>query len=465
MVNVTVNPSDFSFNATRTNNGQVVNTPVVVNLNLTQTGGTGDTYSLMFNTSSTGTFKYGGITYTAGQVIPFVIGASTGEYIGSVSGNHNITFTATNQLNISKTANVTLSYINNDFTLSSSGDGSLFVNQTKDFNVFLSQLIPDPSLTYQVKYTFDSGTNGNGTITNGGIPVALGTYQPITLGSSQLTFLGTGAGTVNLLIEVKNSNGLLKSTVVMFDVKTIPFTFTLVSKEPTYFLNEAAPVVLNLAESNVSNTDYEMKYVLSSGSANVTYNGVSQIVNQWNDVNVGLLSPDITALSENNLVILFSVRNKITQEIKTLSVSLNAYKKPSLSNIRTGRSDGNSYNCGGGECSYWHNHYITYTSSKSTKATISSVSITLNFGNSPLNNGSLGTKTYDVTNLVLSSVNETNDSRSSSRIGYMNFQNFSSEIGGNWWFNLRPYTIKITDSNGYSTEYTSSFTDNLMDFQ
>lgn len=387
-----------------------------------------------------------------------------GNILGSVSGNHNITFTATNQLNISKTANVSLSYINNDFTLSSSGDGTLFVNQTKDFNVFLSQLIPDPSLTYQVKYSFDSGTTGNGTITNGGSLVPLGTYQPIALGSNLLTFNASALGIVNLLIEVKNSNGLLKSTVVMFDVKTIPFTFTLVSKEPTYFLNEAKPVVLNLAESNVSNTDYEMKYVLSSGSANVTYNGITQIANQWNDVNVGLLSPDITALSETNLVILFSVRNKTTQEIKNQSVALNAYKKPTLSNIRTGYSEGNAYNCGGGSCSRWANNYVSYSSSKSINATIASVSITLNYGNSMFNSGSLGTKTYDITNFVPATVTTTYDSKASSRLGYMNFENFSFD-GNGLWFHDRSYTIKITDSNGFSSVYNSSFTASLSDFQ
>ena len=464
LISVAVNPSDFSFNATRTNTGQVVNTPVIVNLNLTQTGGTGDTYSLMFNTSSTGTFKYGGITYTAGQVIPFVIGASTGEYIGSVSGNHDITFTATNQLNISKTALVSINYINNNFTLSSSGDGTLYVNQTKDFNVFLSQLIPDASLTYQVKYSFDTGTTGSGTITNGGSPVALGSYQPIALGSNLLTFNASSLGIVNLLIEVKNSNGLLKSTVVMFDIKNVSFSLTLESKASYYFLNEKGALDLKIAESSTSGTNYEMKYSLSSGTADVDYNGSTQLANQWTDVNLGTLNTEVTALSEQTIIIIFTLRNKITQEVKNLTVSLNPYRKPTLTNFRTGYSEGNAYNCGGGSCSRWANNYISFTSNKSINATITSISITLNYGNAMVNNASLGTKTFNLTNYVTSTVNETNDTRASARTGYMNFDNFSFD-GNGYWFHDRPYTITITDSNGFSSTYTRTYTASLADFQ
>ena len=433
LISVAVNPSDFSFNATRTNTGQVVNTPVIVNLNLTQTGGTGDTYSLMFNTSSTGTFKYGGITYTAGQVIPFVIGASTGEYIGSVSGNHNITFTATNQLNISKTDNVSLSYINNDFSLSSSGDGTLFVTQTKDFNVFLSQLIPDASLTYQVKYSFDSGTTGNGFITSGGNPVALGSYQTIGLGSNSLTFNASSLGIVNLLIEVKNSNGLLKSTVVMFDVKTTEFSFTGGAQSNSIFVNATTNLNFDLSEIVPSGTNYEMSYYASTGNATIKDAGSTLNAYQWYDITTGAFQRELTALSQGSITVVFTVRNKTTLQTKSDSITISAYQKPTPTDIFT-KLD--FFDRGGGHEDQW-GWYIYMKFLTQSGATITSVVLTVNgevFNLSP--SDVLGVPYGQLFKFV-----EDNRSRRDD-------------------FNLKSYSLKVTDSNGIVTTTTGTWRNN-----
>ena len=444
LISVAVNPSDFSFNATRTNTGQVVNTPVIVNLNLTQTGGTGDTYSLMFNTSSTGTFKYGGITYTAGQVIPFVIGASTGEYIGSVSGNHNITFTATNQLNISKTDNISLSYINNDYSLSSSGDGTLFVNQTKDFNVFLSQLIPDASLTYQVKYSFDSGTVGSGTITNAGNPVSLGSYQPIALGSNLLTFNASNLGIVNLLIEVKNSNGLLKSTVVMFDVKTTEFIFTGGAQSNSMFVDDTNNLNFDLSEVVPSGTNYEMNYYASAGNATIKNAGSTLNAYQWYDITTGAFQRTLTALTQGNITVVFTVRNKTTLQTKTVTITVNAYRKPTLTNVRTYYYRDNSQGCFNG-CEYDYHYLIRFGQNLNPGATLSNVTLTIRNRYNVL-------KSYIITNYA------------GAAAGYIPFQYMGNAEGDQSdWFNNRSYTLSITDSNGVTNTQTGTFTNDPND--
>ncbi|WP_311260678.1 hypothetical protein, partial [Xanthomonas sp. WCS2017Cala2-12] len=86
-------------------------------------------------------------------VIPVTKGSSNGQYIGTTGGAHDIVFTVTNQDAKTKTSTVKLNYQNNDFTLSSSGDGSLNVNASKTFNVFLSQQTVDNNISYEVKYT------------------------------------------------------------------------------------------------------------------------------------------------------------------------------------------------------------------------------------------------------------------------------------------------------------------------
>ena len=445
-ISINVNNSVFTFNATRTNTNQVVNSPVNVNFNLTQTGGTGDTYSLIFNTSSTGSFKYDGITYTAGQAIPFVIGASVGEYIGAVSGSHDVTFTATNQLNLSKTASVSLNYINNDFTLSSSGDGTLFVNQTKDFNVFLSQLIPDPSLTYQVKYSFDSGTTGNGTITNGGSPVALGTYQPIALGSNLLTFNASALGIVNLLIEVKNSNGLLKSTVVMFDAKSAEFTFTGGASSPNVYTDEDTNFVFDLNEIAPTGTDYEMKYSIQQGGGtikNTSGNSVPALI--WDDVALGnfVWKFKPTASGQNTLI--FTVRNKITLQEKTTTITVNAYQKPKLTNIRTWHIRDNSQGCFNG-CEYDYRYLLKYDLTLNSGATLKSIVFNITpLGSTPMN--------FSLTSFPVFAN------------GFITVAFYGDSNSRPSW-NYRTYSLVVTDSNNISTTISGlTFTDNETDSQ
>ncbi len=435
LVNVNVNSSVFNFSATKTNDGQVVNTPVVVNLNLTQTGGTGDTYSLMFNTSSPGTFKYGGITYTAGQIIPFVIGGSTGEYLGSVSGKHDITFTATNQLNISKTANLTLAYINNDFTLSSSGDGSLFVNQTKDFNVFLAQLIPDPSIAYEVKYSFDSGSTGNGIITKAGSPVALGTYQPITLGSTLLSFTSTSSGYVNLLIEVKNSNGLLKSTVVMFQVKNAEFTFTGGAQSNTVFTNESTSLNFDISELVSSGTQYEMSYSINRGTATIKNAGITINANIWYPLSTGSFTRDLIALSQGDIEVLFIVRNKSSLQTKTILVKIDSYKKPTAISVYTSLDFFNRQN----HTDEWK-WFIYMEFLKDTRATISSVVLTING--------------------EIHFLDPLQVSKTAGQDRGQKFAEDSANTSRRPRYDGKPFTIKVTDSNGFSNTYNGTWVNN-----
>ena len=121
--------------------------------------------------------------------------------------------------------------------LSTSGDGSLNINTTKNFNVFLSQANTDPNITYQVKYAIGGGTVGNGELLSNGANVAYGTFQPITLGTSQLTFRGTGSGIINIDVTVKDSNNITHTSTLVFNVKDVAYTFTGGSQDNTIFVN------------------------------------------------------------------------------------------------------------------------------------------------------------------------------------------------------------------------------------
>ena len=445
---IVVNPSEFTFNATRANNDQVVNTQTNINFNLTQTGGTADTYTMTFTTSSTGTFTYNGIEYTAGQVIPFTNGASTGSYKGTKAGRHDIDFTATNQINVGKSSTVQLNYINNDFTLSTTGDGSLFVNQTKDLSIFLSQLIPDNSIGYEVKYSFDSGTVGNGTLTNGGNTVALGSYQPIGLNSTPIVFKASSFGRVYLLIEVKNSNGLMKSSTIMLDVKNADYIFTGGAQTNITTQNTPTPLLFELSEIVPSGTDYEMSYNITQGTGSLTDGGTTLTPFIWYPISVANFTRDLVPTSQGNVNVVVTVRNKVTLQSKNVTISIQSYQKPTLTNIRTAMRTGPAYNCGGGSCDRKYDYMLSFSSSMNSGASISEIKLSV-----PDNNHGNTMRTFIITNFV------------HNFSGYILIKSQGWELSEYWEFNNKPYTLVVTDSNGYSNTYTGTFTNSESDFQ
>lgn len=432
-ISIVVSPSEFSFNATRANNDQVVNTSTNINFNLTQTGGTADTYSMTFTTSSTGTFTYNGVEYTAGKIIPLTIGASTGSYKGTKAGKHDVEFTVVNQLNLGKSSTVQLNYINNDFTLSSSGDGSTLVNQTKDLYIFLSQLIPDNTITYDVKYSFDTGTSGSGTLTNAGIPIPLGTFQPISLNTTPIIFKATSFGKVNLLVEVKNSNGLMKSSTIMLDIKNVDYSFTGGATTNKAYTNVAVPLNFSLSEAVVSGTNYEMSYVVNSGNVEVNDGYTTTVQNTWYPVSVGAINWNIIALKSEAVSVTFTVRNTTTGQTKTQTVSFTPYQKPVPSEVYTSLD---FWNRGGSETDEWR-FYIYMKITKDPSATITSAIL------------SIKDAWGGTDNFSIMGTDEFNNTFASPIHGY-NFRYEADESGTTQRvrYEGKTFSIKVTDSNG-----------------
>jgi hypothetical protein len=447
-ITVVVNPSEFSFNAVRANNDQVVNTSIPVNFNLTQTGGSNDTYNMTFTTSSTGTFTYNGVEYTAGQIIPFVEGASTGSYKGTKAGKHDLEFTVVNQINSSKKSVVSVSFINNDFTLSTTGDGTLFVNQTKDLSIFLSQLIPDNTITYEVKFSFDSGTVGNGTLTNGGNAVSLGSYQPIALNSTPIVFKATTFGRVYLLVEVKNSNGLMKSSTIMLDVKNADFIFTGGAQTNITTVNTPAPLSFELSEVVPSGTDYEMSYNITQGAGTLRNGATNLTPFTWYPISVANFARDLVPTSQGNVTIVVTVRNKVTMQTKNVTITIESYQKPVLTNIRTAMRTGGSYNCGGGACDRDYDYMLSFSSTLNSGATIANIKLSV-----ADSNHSNTMRTFVITQFV------------HNFSGYIQIMHQGWELSEYWEFNGKPYTLVVTDSNGYSNTYTGTWTNSESDFQ
>ena len=464
-ISINVIASVFTFGATGTNvNNNIVNSNSTINFNLTQTGGSNDVYSMTFSTTGTGTFTYDGTTYTAGQNIPISIGASSGSYKGTTDGEHSIVFTVTNQLNSSKSSTVKLNYINNDFTLSSAGDGSFYMGQSQDLTIFLSQLIPDNSITYQVRYGFESGTTGNGIIQKNGINEALGVYTDIALGTQDLKFIPTKPGLVKVSIDVVNNLGVKKTTIILLNVQSTDFTITSALVNSNVIVGEETSISFDLSENITSSTEYEMKYVITQGNADLKNSGTTLVQNVWENVNVGSYFRELTINSSSDVKITFSVRNKLSGVIKTSNLNITPYTKPSLTNILTGENNSGTFNCGGGECTRTYSKYISFNSVLNSGATLTSVKITVGYSNDA-GTAQVGYKTFTITNFTKATVSNNPAGIEGTATGYITFKWFNSEIAFDYFFDGKPYTLEITDSNGVTNTINGTFTGSLADNQ
>jgi hypothetical protein len=342
-------PSDFTFSAIASGNSAVVGGGVPVNFNLTQTVGT-SSYSMVFTSSATGTFNYNGVNYNQGQPITVTAGNFTGTYTGSDSGVHDVEFTVTNANStpVSRSDNVSITYSNIDFNLTSSGDGSLFVNTDKDFNVFLSQSLTDPSITYQVVFTLTTGTVGDGALTRSGTPITYGTAYPISLGSSTYTFSASSVGLVNILATVTDSNGQVHDTTVAMNVQNIDFAFSGAAQQTTIGINEFTNLNFDITESASSGSQYQMKYVIVSGSGNLSNGGTSLNANVWYNVNIGSYSWDFESVASGDVELLFTARNQTTLVEHTQTIDITVSAAPPSDFTFSAIASGNSAVVGGG---------------------------------------------------------------------------------------------------------------------
>ena len=94
------------------NVGSVV--PVNFNINNIVSG---MSYTMTYTNSSSGVIDYNGTSYTPGEVINLGNNPSSfvATYTGSVAGAHGLAFTVTCDGNVSKSANVNITYNNIDF--------------------------------------------------------------------------------------------------------------------------------------------------------------------------------------------------------------------------------------------------------------------------------------------------------------------------------------------------------------
>ncbi|WP_299247654.1 immunoglobulin-like domain-containing protein [uncultured Aquimarina sp.] len=106
---------DFTFTATTTEPTLATNTAADINFEIIETVGN-SSYTMTYSSSQAGSFVYEDVIYQPGDEIPVVIGASTGQYTGTVMEDHDVEFVVANANTtpITKTSEVNLTFIDAD---------------------------------------------------------------------------------------------------------------------------------------------------------------------------------------------------------------------------------------------------------------------------------------------------------------------------------------------------------------
>lgn len=310
--NVQVVSTNFNFTAQQSNTSifKNVSDQVVLSVSPTQTV-PGVTYTLSYNIVGVG-----GMYYSNGNSVPTNGAITPGNlnlfFKSNVAGTATVNFVLTDSNGTVNNASVSYTVLNTGFTFTTSGDGNLILNSTKDFSGYLTQSFIDPSTTYQVRYIISSGSVGNGEVYQNGTMLSLGSFYTINPGATQLQFKGTAAGLVNLLVEVKDSNNVIHSSIVVFNINSIGYTFTGSSQSNSLYVGETTPLNFDITETAPSGTSYEMKYVYTSGNGSVFNGGNLMAANVWQPVNIGSFSRSFTSTQTGQTKILFTSRNVVT---------------------------------------------------------------------------------------------------------------------------------------------------------
>ncbi|WP_146131278.1 TraQ conjugal transfer family protein, partial [Mesoflavibacter zeaxanthinifaciens] len=320
----------FNFTAIASENSAIVGEDVAINFNVNSTVA-GSNYTMIYTTSESGSLDYNGTTYTPGEVINLGSNPSSfvATYAGSTQGAHDLDFTITCDGGSQETQSASIAYSNIDFNLTSAGDTSLYVNTIEDFTLFLSQTATDPSITYDVVFSLGTGTAGNGNITdNGGAALTLGTSYPLAIGSTGFNFEGTAVGLVNVVATVTDSNGVVHSTTIAMDVQDISYTFTAAAQNNTIGAGGSTAINMSIIEDLFSGADYQLKYVMVSGTGSVTNNGTPLNTNTFYNVTTGNFAWTFEAGSAGTTELLFTAVNTTTGEEQTQTVTITVDNAP-----------------------------------------------------------------------------------------------------------------------------------------
>ncbi|REC39844.1 hypothetical protein [Chryseobacterium sp. 5_R23647] len=158
-----------------------------------------------FTTSLNGSLKLNGQNLVANQEYTFTSKENIFEYVGNVSGTHDLKFTVKNAKGASKEEVFELPYSISEFTHTFTG-GSADIYQGDGTN-YLMKIVPgaaQPTSGYEIKFV-DYNTN-NGTVKLNGVDAQLGQFYPLpNIDNFNIILTTNQVGQGSLQYTIKNS--------------------------------------------------------------------------------------------------------------------------------------------------------------------------------------------------------------------------------------------------------------------
>lgn len=325
-ITINVDKNKFSFSAIASKNDASIGEEVPISFNVTETIGN-STYTMVFTTTGDGSLLYNGVEYNQGEPINIPTGNFVATYKGNNASDHDIRFTAfnANLEPISRPAEETIIFNATGYSISLTGEGSLLINNEREFFTILTQNQDDPSIDYRVRFTYGNGASGNGEIFDESRNrIEIGRYIPLELGTKKFFFRGTRSGDINLIAEVIDSNDLPEITDIDFTINSFDFDFSASVQDGSIELGESTNVFLNINETVALGHNYEIRYNITSSQSGEIRSSEQIIYNPNTNypININTSNLIFNSTESGSINISFSVRNLSTLVTKEDNVSI-----------------------------------------------------------------------------------------------------------------------------------------------
>ena len=280
--------------------------------------------SFKFVTSLNGVLKLNGNVLTANQEYTFTNKENVFEYVGNVSGTHELKITAKNSKGFSVEEKFSLPYGVSEFTHTFTG-GSAPIYQG-DETQYLMKVVAGtgkPTTGYQIKFN-----TYNGTVKFNGVNATLGNWYPINNIDAFTTSLITNqAGQGKLTYSIKNST-VSKDYEIQQTVIQRQITIESLNINATTVLPNSQMSLIGVIKKSptTTNTTIQYKTWISSASNN-NINGIQTTNNAYTNYALGSngnLQLNFNALAVGNYTLNFQAKDEYgnESEVKSFNISV-----------------------------------------------------------------------------------------------------------------------------------------------
>jgi len=197
---------------------------------------------------------------------------------------------------------------------------SATINEVKEFTLIITNTGDDETVTYSASLFISQGSGSVNLLdTDGNIVQVIDQNETFEIlpGTYNYSAVFSDDGQNILNVAVTDSNGQNSTQTLEFSVDVIDFTFTGEPSKNTTTIGSEIDINFNLKELDGGDSDYQMRYILVDGDANIYYNGQEVSAGTNIDVSLGAYSLQFqpTEIGDVNLKFVAVNNTNVTKEV------------------------------------------------------------------------------------------------------------------------------------------------------